>query len=146
LISKTNEKVKNAFDFFIKKFQLDVTILIFPLTKKQQKDYPSAVFLIVQSERKLEDKTLFFIYFNEKTINKLSEDAIKKHAFHEILHILTWDFTNEFAETIKYVKDKNLKDELEKRHIDLRENVVYRMERKLGKFILGKKIADIIDP
>ena len=52
--------------------------------------------------------------------------------FHEILHAFMWDYEDEYAHVIKYIKQKNLKKELKKRNEDASERVTYDMVRHLG--------------
>ena len=56
----------------------------------------------------------------------------RRHAFHEVLHALTWPLFDEAEAAIRSVPDSRLRKELMDRSIDARENVVYELERKIG--------------
>lgn len=136
-MKEEEKKVIKAFNYLTKKLKINSDFIYYPMSKKQIKEFEGAIFLVSRSDRGSQDKTLFMIHYNIDEINKASYDAIKRHVFHELLHTLTWGFTDEFLEITKYIKNAGLKQELEKRHSDMRETITYSMERKLGPFCLG---------
>jgi hypothetical protein len=101
------------------------------------KRYSKTYFTIERSNRKRQDTKSFIVYFNQEIMNLLSVNQIKRHAFHEVLHAITWPFVDEFEEVTKYLKDQpDLYGELVSRAYDTRENVIYNMERSLGPIVL----------
>ena len=58
--------------------------------------------------------------------------ALRRHAFHEVLHALTWPLFDEVEAAIRRVPEVGVRRELLARSLDARENVVYELERKIG--------------
>lgn len=125
---KQLERIQYAFDSVLKKLDLDY-ILFF--VKRKQKVY----FYIERNLRGKEDKNSFIISYNPEIIINKSNSEIRDDAFHEILHAMTWDYSDEYSSVIKYIKNKELRKELETRNFEVREQVTYLLERKFGPLI-----------
>lgn len=131
------EKVDKAFSVILAKLHYNLNILCRPMSPGKLKRYSKTYFTIERSNRKRQDTKSFIVYFNQEIMNLLSVNQIKRHAFHEVLHAITWPFVDEFEEVTKYLKDQpDLYGELVSRAYDTRENVIYNMERSLGPIVL----------
>jgi hypothetical protein len=138
---KVNEKTEKirvikAFKYITEKLKFDVVLIIEPMTPRRLKIYETSHFTIERSNRSTQDKSTFLVHFNQNVISKLSLLQIKRHAFHEILHTMTWPYIDEYFAVIKHISDIALYNELARRSEDTRENVTYMLERKLGPFVL----------
>ena len=70
--------------------------------------------------------------FDAGYVSKETLSALRRHAFHEVLHALTWPLFDEAEAAIRRVPDSGVRRELLARSLDARENVVYELERKIG--------------
>lgn len=131
------EKVNKAFIIIINKLSLDLNIICRPMSPGKLKRYSKTYFTIERSNRKTQDRKSFIVYFNQDIMAGLNLSQAKRHAWHEILHALTWPFVDEYEEVTKYLKDQpDLYGELTSRAYDTRENVIYNLERCLGPVVL----------
>lgn len=131
------EKVNKAFLFIIHKLKLDLNIITRPMSPGKLKRYSKTYFTIERSNRDKQDRKSFIVYFNQDIMSDITLAQAKRHAWHEILHALTWPFVDEYEEVTKYLKDQpDLYGELVSRAYDTRENVIYGMERTLGQLVL----------
>src|ERR1035437_13293 len=137
------EKVEKAFNGIISKLNLDLNIICRSMSAGKLKRYSKTYFTIERSNRKTQDRKSFIVYFNQDIMVDLTINQIKRHAFHEVLHAMTWPFVDEFEECVKYLKDEPaLYGELQSRAYDTRENVIYTLERSLGPLILSECLWD----
>lgn len=131
------EKVNKAFNVIISKLKLDLNVIARPMTPGKLKRYSKTYFTIERSNRDKQDRKSFVVYFNQDIMSGLTLMQTKRHAWHEILHALTWPFVDEYEEVTKYLKDQpDLYGELVSRAYDTRENVIYGLERTLGPVVL----------
>ncbi len=131
------DKVNKAFSQVIGKLNLDLNIICRPMSPGKLKRYSKTYFTIERSNRKKQDLKSFIVYFNQEIMEPLTLSQVKRHAWHEILHALTWPFVDEYEEVTKYLKDQpDLYGELVSRAYDTRENVIYNLERTLGPVVL----------
>lgn len=136
LLKKETTRVTKAFEYVRSKLNVDLTLLVGPMTPGMLKKHQGTHFTIERSHRNTHDKNTFIIYYNQTVTLEMTLVKLKRHAFHEILHALTWPFIDEYFSVIKYIKDPKLYTELAERAEDTRENVTYLLERKLGPFVL----------
>jgi hypothetical protein len=131
------EKVDKAFTGIINKLNYDLNTITRHMSPGKLKRYSKTYFTIERSNRKRQDLKSFIVYFNQDIMQELTLTQVKRHAFHEILHAMTWPFVDEYEECTKYLKDQpDLYGELVSRAYDTRENVIYNMERSLGPIVL----------
>ena len=131
------DRVEKAFQLIVSRFQLDINIMISPMSPGKLKRYSTTYFTIERSNRDKQDKNTFQVYFNQEYLASVSRGKLLRHCLHEILHALTWPFVDEYEEVVKYVsKNHELRKELDSRAYDTRENVIYTLERKLGPTLL----------
>lgn len=139
-ITEYQEKVTTVTTYVIKKLAIDYNIQVQCMTPySYKKKFPNAIVAISRSGRGLEDKLTFLLEFNPVVLKngEITFTELKRHVFHEILHALTWPFIDEQNATIDHIKNnKPLKEELHKRMLHVREDIIYNLERKLGKFVL----------
>ena len=134
------EKVSTIVNQLLKRLDLDLNIQVAPMTQYEYtKKFPTARMTMVRSDRGLEDKPTFYLQFNPAMLknDNITQADLKRDIFHELLHALTWSFIDEQDAIIEHIKgNASLKKELKKRTHQVREGVVYILERKLGPFIL----------
>ena len=131
------DKVNKAFNIIITKLKLDLNVIARPMTPGKLKRYPKTYFTIERSNRDKQDRKSFIVFFNQNLMSELTLMQAKRHAFHEILHAVTWGFVDEWEEVVKYLKDQpDLYGEMASRAYDTRENVIYNMERSFGPVVL----------
>ena len=131
------EKIAKAFGCIISRIKLDINIISRHMSPGKFKRYPKTYFTIERSNRDKQDRKSFIVYFNQDIMSTLTLTQAKRHAWHEVLHAITWPFVDEYEEATKYLKDQpDLYGELVSRGYDTRENVIYGMERTLGPFVL----------
>lgn len=130
------EKVEKAFSVITNKLKIELNIICRPMSPGKLKRYSKTYFTIERSNRKTQDRKSFIVYFNQDIMAAISLTQVKRHAFHEILHAISWPFVDEFEEVVKYLKDQpDLYGELTSRAYDTRENVIYNMERSFGPLL-----------
>ena len=135
-LKKEQVRITKAFSYLQKKLKLDLVLIIDPMSPNQLKKYEGTHFTIERSHRSTQDKNTFLVKFNQSVTCSMTLLQIKRHAFHEILHALTWPYIDEYFSVIKHIPEPLLYNELAARSADTRENVTYTLERKLGPFVL----------
>lgn len=137
------ERIEKIVEFLIKRLTLDLNIIVLPMSPSAVKKSENSYFTIQRSGRASQDKNTFLLNFNQELVKDMHSPDIKRHIFHELVHTMHWPFTDEFEETIKYLKtNKPLFNELTKRHEDTRENVTYSIERKMGPLVIPEATWD----
>ena len=121
-------RVRKALDYVKKKLKLDLEFVVEPGEVHEQ----LGLLDIERSMRGTEDRKVWVVSFDPELVSKESLAALRRHAFHEVLHALTWPLFDEAEAAIRRVPDPSLRKELMDRSIDARENVVYELERKIG--------------
>ena len=125
---KQTDRVKKALDYVKRKLRLDMEFVVIPAEPGES----SGVMEIERSDRGTEDRKAWVITFDVNYVTHETAYAQRRHAFHEVLHALTWPLFDEVEAAIRRVPDTAVKRELMARSLDARENVVYELERKLG--------------
>lgn len=133
---KEQDRVIKSFKYLTDKLKVDLCFIIEPMNPRKLKLYNSSYFIIERSNRSTQDKNTFLIHFNQDIISKLTLLQIKRRAFHEVMHAMTCPYIDEYYAVIKHISDITLYKELAGRADDMRENVTYLLERKLGPFVL----------
>ena len=121
-------RVRKALDYVKKRLKLDLEFVVEPGEVHEQ----FGLLDIERSQRGTEDRKVWVVSFDPELVSKESLSALRRHAFHEVLHALTWPLFDEAEAAIRSVPDSRLRKELMDRSIDARENVVYELERKIG--------------
>ena len=121
-------RVRKALDYVKKRLKLDLEFVVEPGEVHEQ----LGLLDIQRSERGTEDRKVWLVTFDPELVSKQTLAALRRDAFHEVLHALTWPLFDEAEAAIRRVPDAGLRKELMDRSIDARENVVYELERKIG--------------
>lgn len=121
-------RVRKALEYVKKRLKLDLEFVVQPGEVHEQ----LGLLDIARSIRGTEDRKVWIVSFDPELVSKESLAALRRHAFHEVLHALTWPLFDEAEAAIRSVPDSKLRKELIDRSIDARENVVYELERKIG--------------
>lgn len=121
-------RVRKALEYVKKRLRLDLEFVVQPGEVHEQ----FGLLDIERSMRGTEDRKVWIVSFDPELVSKESLAALRRHAFHEVLHALTWPLFDEAEAAIRSVPDSKLRKELMDRSIDARENVVYELERKVG--------------
>lgn len=121
-------RVRKALEYVKKRLKLDLEFVVQPGEVHEQ----LGLLDIERSLRGTEDRKVWIVTFDPELVSRESLAALRRHAFHEVLHALTWPLFDEAEAAIRSVPDSKLRKELMDRSIDARENVVYELERKIG--------------
>src|SRR5512140_1536917 len=121
-------RVKRALDYVKRRLRLDLEFVVSPGAEGEQ----VGVLDIQRSFRGTEDLKVWLVTFDPGYVAGASLAALRRHAFHEVLHALTWPLFDEAEAAIRRVPDVGVRRELMARSLDARENVVYELERKIG--------------
>ena len=121
-------RVRKALEYVKKRLKLDLEFVVEPGEVHEQ----FGLLDIERSMRGTEDRKVWVVTFDSDLVSRETLAALRRHAFHEVLHALTWPLFDEAEAAIRRVPDSTLRKELMDRSIDARENVVYELERKLG--------------
>ena len=122
------ERVTRALQYVKKRLRLDVEFVV---TRGLNGDQ-FGVLDIQRSFRGTEDRKVWLVTYDLDYVTSESLAALRRHAFHEVLHVLTWPLFDEVEAAIRRVPDQGVRKELMSRSLDARENVVYELERKIG--------------
>ncbi len=122
------ERVRRALEYVKKRLKLDLEFVVTPGESGEQ----LGVLDIQRSFRGTEDRKVWLVSFDPEYVAKETLSALRRHAFHEVLHALTWPLFDEAEAAIRRVPDSGVRRELLARSLDARENVVYELERKIG--------------
>ena len=121
-------RVRKALEYVKKRLKLDLEFVVEPGEVHEQ----FGLLDIERSQRGTEDRKTWIVSFDPELVSRESLSALRRHAFHEVLHALTWPLFDEAEAAIRRVPDSTLRKELMDRTIDARENIVYDLERKIG--------------
>lgn len=122
------ERVRRALEYVRARLRLDLEFLVYAGEPGEQ----AGMLDIQRSDRGTEDRKAWIVTFDPDYVAKETLPALRRHAFHEVLHALTWPLFDEAEAAIRAVPDVRLRKELLARSLDARENVVYDLERKIG--------------
>lgn len=125
---KQTDRVRKALDYVKRRLRLDMEFVVLPGEPGEL----SGVMEIERSDRGTEDRKVWIVTFDVNYVSGQTANAMRRHAFHEVLHALTWPLFDEVEAAIRRVPDNAMRRELMARSLDARENVVYELERKLG--------------
>lgn len=130
-----NEKkrIERAVAYVLKRLNSKYVFFVEPAVQSDVKR--GLLVTIERSGRGTQDKSTFIITFNAEQSTKLSRNEIRQAIFHEWLHSASWEIYDEIETVINHLKPSPLRDELHKRYLDVRENVVYHMERSMGPHV-----------
>ena len=121
-------RVKKALEYVRRRLRLDLEFVVEAGEVHEQ----FGLLDIERSNRGTEDKKVWLVTFDPDAVSKETLRALRRHAFHEVLHALTWPLFDEAEAAIRRVPDPGVRRELMDRSIDARENIVYELERKIG--------------
>jgi hypothetical protein len=122
------QRVKRALDYVKKRLKLDLEFVVHAGEQSEQLGF----FDIERSFRGTEDRKVWLVTYDVEHVSRETLSALRRHAFHEVLHALTWPLFDEAEAAIRRVPDSGMRKELLSRSLDARENVVYELERKIG--------------
>jgi hypothetical protein len=122
------ERVRRAVEYVKRRLRIDLEFVVVPGRTDEQ----VGVLDIQRSFRGTEDRKVWLVTFDADYVATESLAALRRHAFHEVLHALTWPLFDEAEAAIRRVPDSGVRRELLARSLDARENVVYELERKIG--------------
>ena len=125
---RETERVRRALEYVKRRLKVDLEFVASPAPEG---DHPG-ILDIERSYRGTEDRKVWLVTFDPDVIAQETTAALRRHAFHEVLHALTWPLFDEVEAAIRRVPDPGVRRELTERAMDARENVVYELERKLG--------------
>ena len=125
---KQTDRVKRALEYVRRRLRLDMEFVVIPGEPGEQ----NGVLEIERSDRGTEDRKAWIVTFDVNYVAGETASALRRHAFHEVLHALTWPLFDEVEAAIRRVPDQAVRRELMARSLDARENVVYELERKIG--------------
>ncbi|HUM02916.1 MAG TPA: hypothetical protein VL084_11550 [Thermoanaerobaculia bacterium] len=128
LKQRESERVRRALEYVKRRLKLDLELVVSPAPEGEH----AGLLDIERSYRGTEDRKVWLITFDAEVVARESTSALRRHAFHEVLHALTWPLFDEIEACIRRVPDAAVRRELTERSIDARENVVYELERKIG--------------
>lgn len=121
-------RVRRALDYVKRRLRLDLEFVVSAGEVGDQ----VGLLDIQRSFRGTEDRKVWLVTFDTDYVSRESLAALRRHAFHEVLHALTWPLFDEAEAAIRRVPDVAVRRELMARSLDARENVVYELERKIG--------------
>lgn len=128
LRQRETERVRRALEYVKRRLKLDLEFVASPAPVGEH----PGILDIERTYRGTEDRKVWLVTFDPEVIAKETTVALRRHAFHEVLHALTWPLFDEVEAAIRNILDPGIRKELTDRAIDARENVVYELERKLG--------------
>jgi len=125
---RETERVKRAIEYVKRRLRVDLEFVVSPADPGEH----AGLLDISRSYRGTEDRKVWLVTFDVELVSKETTSALRRHAFHEVLHALTWPLYDEVEAAIRRVPDPGIRRELTQRSLDARENVVYELERKIG--------------
>jgi len=128
LTQRESERVRRAVAYVKRRLKLDLEFVVSAAPEGTH----AGILDIERSYRGTEDRKVWLITFDATVVAKEPTAALRRHAFHEVLHALTWPLFDEIEAAIRRIPEAPVRKELIDRALDARENVVYELERKLG--------------
>ncbi len=122
------ERVRRAVAYVKRRLRLDLEFVVSPAPDGTH----AGILDIERSYRGREDRKVWLLTFDPLVVAGETTAALRRHAFHELLHALTWPLFDEVEAAIRRIPEPAIRKELTDRALDARENVVYELERKLG--------------
>ncbi len=122
------QRITRALDYVRKRLRLDHEFVVVPGTAQEQ----FGLLDIQRSDRGTEDKKAWIVTFDPELVAKETMPELRRHAFHEMLHAITWPLFDEAEAAIRRIPDSAARKEILSRALDARENIVYDLERKVG--------------
>ena len=122
------DRVRRAVAYVKRRLHLDLEFVVSPAPEGTH----AGILDIERSYRGTEDRKVWLITFDATVVETETTAALRRHAFHETLHALTWPLFDEVEAAIRRIPEPAVRKELIDRALDARENVVYELERKLG--------------
>ncbi|KAA0256217.1 hypothetical protein FBQ97_08070 [Acidobacteria bacterium ACD] len=122
------QRVRRALEYVKKRLKLDHEFVVVAGEPKEQ----FGLLDIQRSDRGTEDKKTWIVTFDADLVAGETMQALRRHAFHEMLHALTWPLFDETEAAIRRIPDSRVRQEVLSRALDARENIVYDLERKVG--------------
>ena len=128
-VSGEKKRVERAIIHVLKKLNCNYNFIA--------QDSPSVKTLLCceRSRRGAQDKNTYLIGYNSALTVEMSTNKLRQAILHEWLHTVSWDLYDEIDNLIRRIKPKALRKEIEKRYLDIRENVVYNIERSVGPYV-----------
>lgn len=122
------DRIRRALEYVKKRLRLDHEFLVSAGEPQEQ----FGLLDIQRSDRGTEDKKTWIVTFDPELVARETMPALRRHAFHEMLHALTWPLFDEAEAAIRRIPDNAVRKEVLSRALDARENIVYDLERKIG--------------
>lgn len=135
---REKERINTAFTWVQRKLGTNFHIYFEQFDSDKEEGSDDAGLMVGRTNRETQDELCFTIYFDPKKTKKRAFNRLKRDLFHETLHLMNWGRRDIFDETLKYVKNTQLRKALEKRFYDCDESITFTMERSLGPYIIAK--------
>lgn len=128
-VSGEKKRIERAIAHVLKKLNCNYNFIA--------QDSPSvtSILTVDRSRRGSQDRNTYLVGYNSALTVEMSTNKLRQAILHEWLHAASWDLYDEIENLIKKIKTKSLKKEIEKRYLDIRENVVYNIERSVGPHV-----------
>ena len=94
-------RVRKALEYVKKRLKLDLEFVVEPGEVHEQ----FGLLDIERSQRGTEDRKTWIVSFDPELVSQESLSALRRHAFHEVLHALTWPLFDEAEAAIRRVPD-----------------------------------------
>jgi hypothetical protein len=135
--SKERKRVESAIQYISSRIPGNYLFILYEIKKEEkealeERDLDCGIMECSRTARGAHDKPTFMLYYDPEQTIPLSVKDLRRVVFHEIIHILTFDYADEIESLLDLITNKKLKEELSKRAQAVNENVTYRLERSLG--------------
>lgn len=140
---REKDRIEKAFSWIQRKLKTNYILLFEQFDASKDPDVCNETALAVErTNRDAQDKVCFVVSFDPKNSKRLSFNDLKSYAYHEMLHMMTWNKRDAFEETLKHVKGLRLKNVLRRLFYDADESATYAIERASGPFIIARWNSD----
>lgn len=128
-VSGEKKRLERAVAHVLKKLNSNFNFIV--------QDSPSVTCIlnVNRSRRGAQDRNTYLVGYNSALTVEMPTVKLRQAILHEWLHAVSWDLYDEMDNLIKRIKNKPLRKEIEKRYLDIRENVVYNIERSVGPHV-----------
>lgn len=147
---KEVDRVKRAISYISKKLGTKYIVQVYPVADKEGEETADSnvkivaneegeeniILQVCRSNRGQQDKSVFLVFVDPNMTRNRSRGDLLRHVFHELCHMISWDYTDEMENILKHIPDSPLKEELYDRMYNVREDVTYRLERTFGPHVL----------